>query len=140
MSRLTDALLGMDEKLSRAFLERGILNLPASVTPRRPWRIALPVVVLAVVAALAVGLSLRRPAVAPAGGPTPRSGPALAAGPTATFFAKAKAPNRADFATAVGASEAEAVAAAKKLVIKPLAGREPNKTIFVPDRLVNFVV
>jgi len=73
MSRLTDTLLGMDEKLSRAFLERGILNLPASVTPRRPWRIALPMVVLAVVAALAVGLSLRRPAVAPARTHTPVS-------------------------------------------------------------------
>ena len=73
MSRLTDTLLGMDERLSRAFLERGILNLRASVKPRRPWRIALPMVVLALGAALAVGMPLRRPAVAPARTHTPVS-------------------------------------------------------------------
>lgn len=89
MSRLTDTLLGMDEKLSRAFLERGILNLPASVKPRRPWRIALPMVVLALVTALAVGIPLRRSAVPAARTPTPVS--ALEAAP-----APSRQPGKAD--------------------------------------------
>ena len=73
MSRLTEALSGMDERPFRVFPEGGILNLPPPATPRRRWR-AIPAMVVLAVAALAIGTALWLAAVTPVTTPTPVSG------------------------------------------------------------------